>query len=201
MKKPLVYPVIFMVVVTAVFVSVLATFNYLTANTIKFNKENELRQKILYVFDILPEGEDPNEIESIFNSRVIEKKFGDISGFALMDNNEEVAYAIPINGPGLWGSITGYLGLNKDFTKTIGIEFVTQSETPGLGGRISEEDFKKQFRNIDITSPVNGNYIISRPGSGGNIDAISGATQTSTAVVKFINEDLTVFFNAVEVSN
>lgn len=201
MKKPLVYPVVFMVAVTAVFVAILASFNYVTANTIKFNNENELRHKILYVFDILPEGENPKEIETIFNSRIVEKKFGDISGFALIDENEEKAYAIPINGPGLWGSITGYLGLNKDFTSTIGIEFVTQSETPGLGGRISEEDYKKQFRDIDITSPVNGNYIISRPGTGGNIDAISGATQTSAAVVKFINEDLVEFFNTVEVSN
>ncbi len=201
MKKPLAYPVIFMTVVTAIFVAILASFNYLTTDTIKFNNENELRHKILYVFDILPEGENPKEIEEIFNNRIVEKNFGDIKGFALLDSNEEKAYAIYINGPGLWGSITGYLGLNKDFTKVIGIEFITQSETPGLGGRISEHDFKNQFRDIDITSPVNGSYIISRPGTGGNIDAISGATQTSAAVVKFINEDLTEFFKAVEVND
>jgi Na+-transporting NADH:ubiquinone oxidoreductase subunit C len=199
MKKPLIYPVVFMTIVTAVFVATLAGFNHITAETIKFNNENELRQKILYVFDILPEGDDPKEIEAIFNERIVEKKFEDISGYAIMDGNNEVSYAIPINGPGLWGSITGYLGLNKDFTRTIGIEFVTQSETPGLGGRISEEDYKKQFRDIDITTPVNGAYIISRPGTGGNIDAISGATQTSSAVIKFINEDLVEFFNTVEV--
>lgn len=201
MKKPLVYPVVFMVVVTAVFVAILATFNYVTANTIEFNNENELRHKILYVFNILPEGEDPKEIEAIFNEKIIEKSFGDMKGYALIEGNEEKAYAIPINGPGLWGSITGYIGLNEDLTKIIGIEFVTQSETPGLGGRISEEDYKSQFRNIDITSPVNENYIISKPQTGGNIDAISGATQTSAAVVKFINEDLNKFFNIVEVSN
>lgn len=199
MKKPLAYPVIFMTIVTAVFVTALAGFNHITTETIKFNNENELRHKILYVFDILPEGEDAKEIEAIFNERVVEKKFGDISGFAMINGNDETAYAIPINGPGLWGSITGYLGLNKEFTKTIGIEFVTQSETPGLGGRISEEDYKKQFRDIDVTTPVNGAYIISRPETGGNIDAISGATQTSSAVIKFINEDLIEFFNEAEV--
>jgi Na+-transporting NADH:ubiquinone oxidoreductase subunit C len=199
MKKPLIYPIVFMTIVTAIFVALLASFNHITAETIKFNNENELRKKILYVFDILPEVDDPKEIEAIFNERIIEKKFEDISGYAMMDANDEVSYAIPINGPGLWGSITGYLGLNKDFTRTIGIEFVTQSETPGLGGRISEEDYKKQFRDIDITTPVNGAYIISRPGTGGNIDSISGATQTSSAVIKFINEDLIEFFNTVEV--
>lgn len=200
MKKPLVYPILFMVMVTAAFIMVLATFNYITADTIKFNNENELRQKILYVFDILPDSENPNEIEDVFNSHVVEKNFGDIVGFALIENDVESAYAVPVNGSGLWGSITGYIGLNKDYTKIIGIEFVTQSETPGLGGRISEEDYKQQFRDLDITNVVNGDYLLTRPQPGGNIDAISGATQTSVAVVNFINEDLREFFTTVEVN-
>lgn len=201
MKKPLIYPIFFMVIVTAVFIVVLATFNYITADTIKFNNENELRYKILYVFNIIPENEEPKIIEETFNKRVLEKKFGDITGYALMDDSEEVAYAVPVNGPGLWGSITGYIGLNKDYTEIIGIEFVTQSETPGLGGRISEEDYKKQFRNLVIKETGGEDYIISKPQPGGNIDAISGATQTSAAVVKFINDDLREFFKTMEVDN
>ena len=201
MKKPLIYPIFFMVIVTAVFIVVLATFNYITADTIKFNNENELRYKILYVFNIIPENEAPKEIEETFKKRVTEKKFGDIAGYALIDGSEEVAYAVPINGPGLWGSITGYIGLNKDYTEIIGIEFVTQSETPGLGGRISEDDYKKQFRNLVIKETGGEDYIISKPQPGGNIDAISGATQTSAAVVKFINDDLREFFKTVEVNN
>jgi Na+-transporting NADH:ubiquinone oxidoreductase subunit C len=199
MKKPFLYPVLFMMITTAIFVAVLAAFNDATANTISFNNENELRQKILYVFDILPESNNSKEIQEIFNSRVVEKKFGDMDGYALMDGNEEISYAVPIDGAGLWGSITGYVGLSKDFTKTIGIEFVTQSETPGLGGRISEDFYKEQFRNINITNAIDGNYIISKPQQGGNIDAISGATQTSAAVVKIVNEDLHELFNAMEV--
>lgn len=200
MKKPFFYPVIYMVIVTAVFIAILATFNYLTADTINFNNENEIKSKILYIFNILPDNENPKQIENIFDQKIKAKSFNKISGYALIENNEEVAYAIPINGPGLWGSITGYIGLNKDFTKITGIDFVTQSETPGLGGRISESEFKEQFREIDIKEPINGSYIISRPQPNGNIDAISGATQTSAAVVKFINEDLNEFFNTVEVN-
>lgn len=200
-KKPFLYPVVNMVVVTVIFVAMLASLNYVTANTIKFNNEHELRHKILYIFDILPESHDPKEIERVFKDRIVGKEFGHISGYALMEGKEEIAYAIPINGPGLWGSIKGYLGLNKDLTRIIGIEFISHSETPGLGGRISEGTYKEQFRGIDISSPVNGGYIISRPQPGGNVDAISGATHTSTAVVKFINEDLIEFFDTVEVNN
>ncbi len=199
MKRSFAYPVIFMVIITVVFVTILASFNYATVDKIAFNKENDLRQKLLYVFDILPKGGDPQKIEEIFNEQVVEKQFGEKSGYALMEGGKEVKYAVLIDGTGLWGSITGYLGLNDNLTKISGIEFVTQSETPGLGGRISETSYKEQYRDIDIVL-TKGKYLISKPQQGGNVDAIAGATQTSTAVVNFINKDLTDFFQSVEVN-
>ncbi len=104
-----------------------------------------------------------------------------------------LAYAVPINGPGLWGSISGYIGVSEDLTKTTGLEFIKQDETPGLGGRITEDAYKNQFRGLDISNYTDKNIVINRPASGGNIDAISGATQTSTFVVNMINEDLDEF--------
>lgn len=56
MKNSFIYPILFMTMVTAVFIAVLAGLNFVTADTIAFNQENELRQKILYIFDILPQG-------------------------------------------------------------------------------------------------------------------------------------------------
>lgn len=199
MKKSLAYPIVYMTVITAIFIAVLATFNYVTADTIAFNKESELRHKVLYIFDILPANENSQEIEKIFNERVIVKQIGTKEIYVLMEGSSEIAYAIPISGSGLWGSITGFVGLNQDLTKIIGIEFVSQSETPGLGGRISETFYKEQYRNIDISGAENNNFIISTPQAGSNVDAIAGATQTSSAVVKLINEDLQEFFHEMEV--
>jgi len=199
MKKSLAYPIIYMTVITAIFIAVLATFNYVTADTIAFNKESELRHKVLYIFDILPKNENSQEIEKIFNERVILKQIGTKEIYVLMEGSSEIAYAIPISGAGLWGSITGFVGLNQDLTKIIGIEFVSQSETPGLGGRISEPFYKEQYRNIDISGAENNNFIIYTPQADSNVDAIAGATQTSSAVVKLINEDLQEFFHEMEV--
>jgi Na+-transporting NADH:ubiquinone oxidoreductase subunit C len=196
MKNSFYYPILFMIVVTVVFIAVLASFNHIMTDTIAFNQESELRQKILYIFDILPENDDPQEIKRIFDKKIKQKKINNTEVYALVENNQEVAYAVPINGPGLWGSITGYVGLNENYSKIIGIEFVTQSETPGLGGRISEDSYKQQFRNIDIEGVTDGNYIISSPQTGNNVDAITGATQTSAAVVKLINEDLNTFLES-----
>ncbi|MPW25554.1 FMN-binding protein [Alkalibaculum sp. M08DMB] len=196
MKKSFAYPVLYMIIITITFITVLASFNYFTIDRIVFNEENDLRHKILYVFDILPEGEDPQEIEEIFNERVIEKQFDDNPGYALMEGNDEVSYAIRFEGSGLWGSIIGYLGLNDDFTQIIGIEFITQSETPGLGGRISEEPYKEQYRDIELDT-TEGKYLVSTPD--GNVDAIAGATSTSVAVVNILNENLVDFFESAEV--
>mgnify|MGYP001114349985 FL=1 len=197
MKNSFIYPIIFMMAVTAIFITVLAGLNFVTADTISFNQESQLQQKILYIFDILPEGGMEKDIERVFNESVIEKEWGDLKGYALVEGGQEIGYAVPINGAGLWGSITGYVGLNKDYTEIIGIEFVTQSETPGLGGRISENSYKDQYRGIDISGKTD-NFIISSPQPDSNVDAIAGATQTSAAVVKIVNENIKLFFREVE---
>ena len=197
MKNSFMYPILFMTAVTAVFITVLAGLNFATADTIAYNQESELQQKILYIFDILPEGGKEKDIERLFNEKVIVKQWGELKGYALIQGGQETAYAVPINGPGLWGSIIGYLGLNKDYTEIIGIEFVVQSETPGLGGRISENSYKEQFRGIDILGKTE-NFIISSPEPNSNVDAIAGATQTSASVVKLINEDIKLFLQEVK---
>jgi Na+-transporting NADH:ubiquinone oxidoreductase subunit C len=197
MKNSFIYPIIFMALVTAVFITVLAGLNYVTADTIAFNQQNQLRQKILYIFDMVPDGGTDKDIERVFNENVIEKQWGDLKGYALVEGGQEIGYAVPINGAGLWGSITGYVGLNKDYTEIMGIEFVTQSETPGLGGRISENSYKDQYRGIDISGKTD-NFIISSPQPDSNVDAIAGATQTSAAVVKIVNENIKLFFREVE---
>lgn len=198
-QKSFAYPIIFMTVVTVFFVSILSTFSEATKDTIFFNNESELRSKILYIFNVLPESKNPKDIEKIFNERVEKRIAGKKNIYVLMEGDKEVSYAVPVEGPGLWGTISGYIGLNADYSKITGIDFIVQSETPGLGGRISEESYKEQFREIDISDVQDGKFIVSSPQSGSNVDAIAGATQTSTAVEKLINEDLNDFFNEAEV--
>lgn len=192
-KKSVAYPIVFMLILSAVLVFVLAFINKLTTPKIEFNSEIELKSKILYVFDIPVDSENPEEIDKVFNENVEEKDYEDTKYYVYKKGDEVEAYAVPIEGPGLWGTITGYIGVNKDFTETTGIEFIKQEETPGLGGRISEAPYKEQYRGIDISTPTDGKYVINKPANGGNIDAIAGATQTSTFVTDMINDDLKTF--------
>lgn len=192
-------PILFMAIVTLIFAGSLAAVNYFSQDRIQFNQDAELRRKILYVFNQLPEDQSNENIETVFNEKVVEKEINGERGFALVENGEEVAYAMQVEGSGLWGTIIGYLGLNKDFTETVGLDFTQQAETPGLGGRIEEEWYKEQFRGISLTEGADGRYLANRPAPGGNIDAISGATQTSNSVINLINADLHTFLQNPEV--
>lgn len=193
MKKSFAYPIIFMSIVTALFVFVLAFLENSTAEQVSFLANTELQEKILYVFDIPVESEDPKEIDEQFQDRIVTKELKNDEKLYILEEDEEIkAYAFPVGGAGLWGSIEGYASISADYSKLLGIEFISHSETPGLGGRISEEWFKEQFRDIDLTDSKD-DYIIYTPSSGGNVDAITGATLTSQSVREFLNKDIDKF--------
>ncbi|MCQ4924258.1 FMN-binding protein [Tissierella carlieri] len=194
MKKSFSFPIIFMIIITAFFTFILAFLNYSTADKIAFNQEIELSRKLLYTFNIEPLSENPDDINEAFMENIGSIPFGDDSMYVYYDENQEIlGYAVPINGSGLWGSIEGYVGISADYSTILGLDFTSHSETPGLGGRISEDWYKEQFRGIDITGSQNGNYIIYKPAPEGNVDAIAGATLTSKSVSKFLNEDIDNF--------
>ena len=194
-KKNLVYPVVFMLVLTAVLTAILAFINDATLSQVQFNEEIELKQKILYVFNLLPENASPDEIDTLFNEKVTSEDYEDTLLYSLSENGEVTAYAVPFSGPGLWGSINGYVGISSDLETILGVEFIKQEETPGLGGRIGEAEYKDQYRDLNIADASTSELFINRPASGGNVDAIAGATQTSTFVTNMLNADLEEFIN------
>lgn len=187
------YPVLIMIIITAVFTFLLAGLNEITQDAIALNEETDLRRKILYVFNIDIPSEDPQDIERIFNEHVKSEEIGGETIYYIEDGEEVVAYAFPVEGVALWGSLKAYVAINAEYTELLGIEFISHSETPGLGGRISEEWFKEQFRGLDITQGQEGEYIIYRPNIGGNVDAVTGATLTSNSVKEILNEGIYEF--------
>lgn len=56
-----------------------------------------------------------------------------------------IGYVIPINGLGLWNVIYGYLAISANGNDVIGISWYEHSETPGLGGNISEAPWQALF--------------------------------------------------------
>ncbi|WP_138160617.1 FMN-binding protein [Peptoniphilus catoniae] len=192
-KNSIAYSLVFMLILSGLLIFVLAFLNKITKPIVDFNSEIELKSKILYIFNVPVDSQEPEKINQAFSDRVEEKDYKGTKYYVLKEAGEEKAYAVPFTGPGLWGTISGYIGVDKDFTKVLGVDFTEQSETPGLGGRISELPYKEQYRDIDISDSEENEFIINKPAPGGNIDAIAGATQTSNFVTDMINKDLKAF--------
>lgn len=194
-KKSMLYPTLFMLVLSVVLTAALAALNAFTAPIVEFNQEIELKQKILNVFNIDTPSNEAEVIDETFAANVTQEDYNGKALFVQKEGDQTKAYAVPFDGPGLWGGIEGYIGVSEDLSTVTGIDFIKQEETPGLGGRIEEDPYKDQYRNLDISTINNDSPVINRPAPGGNIDAISGATQTSTFVMNMVNEDLMEFIS------
>ena len=181
------YPVLFMFIVTLVFITVVSALNLWTRDTVKLNEFLFLKRAILYAADIeIPQ--DAAVIEDVFQMRVKEVRDAEnrLKFYRILSQagTDTEGFAVLVDGPGLWGEIEAVIGFSHDLSKTTGIDFIKQSETPGLGARISEEWFKSQFRNRK------GPFELVPEGTSqksAEIDAITGATITSTAVRNMIN--------------
>ena len=110
--------------------------------------------------------------------------------------NGAVKYILPLSGKGLWGGIGGYLALDEDKNTIYGVNFNHEGETPGLGAKIVEMPFREQFEGKHIRN-AEGQVVSVAVLKAGNqaegqeqVDAISGATITSTGVSTMLQVNL-----------
>jgi Na+-transporting NADH:ubiquinone oxidoreductase subunit C len=190
-KKQILYPVLFMVILTVVYTFLLAFINESSADIIQRQQEIRVQRSVLYTLGLIDSTDaalSDTEIQQLFDASIAVKE--DTSGtygtyYAYLKDGTPVGYVFPFTGNGLWGSISGYIAFSPAVDTILGIDFTSHSETPGLGGRIDEAWFKEQFRGLSVSGD---NPIVYRPSEGGNVDAITGATLTSNSVSAIVNQ-------------
>ena len=103
------------------------------------------------------------------------------------DTGKSLGYAFIAEGNGYQGAIKLMVAVNTDLTKMLGMEVLESQETPGLGAEIAGDKFKKQFTGLDMSHPVE---LVKNqtPQEKYQIEAITGATISSRAVVNIINK-------------
>ena len=110
--------------------------------------------------------------------------------------NGDIKYILPLSGKGLWGGIGGYLALDVDKNTIYGVNFNHESETPGLGAKIVEMPFREQFEGKHIRNAAGEVVSVAVLKAGKHadgqeqVDAISGATITSSGVSTMLHEEL-----------
>lgn len=102
---------------------------------------------------------------------------------ALDESGNTIGYVVVNSSKGYGGDVSVMTGVTAD-GKVTGVNILSHSETPGLGAKSKSDDaWREQFKGLvkEIT--------VSKDKAGENsIDAITGATITSRAVVDAVNE-------------
>lgn len=109
---------------------------------------------------------------------------------ALDDEGQRLGYAITVlTTAGYGGEIQFSMGISLDGTVN-GISFLSISETAGLGMKADTEEFRSQFAQKQVEAFT---YTKNGALAEDEIDAISGATITTSAVTDAVNAGLCAF--------
>lgn len=112
----------------------------------------------------------------------------ELTYFKCFDGKKDlIGTAIICKGNGYQGEIKLIVGVNADFSEFTGMTILEQLETPGLGAKIAELKFEAQFKALATKPPIE--YVKGiAPEKKNQIQAITGATISSKAVVNIINK-------------
>lgn len=144
----------------------------------RHQKKVEALAQVLPPFDNYPEKEmvkiatEKGEVIEFYVGR----KHGQPSGVAFKKNT--VGYG---------GNIVLMIGVTPE-GRIYGIQVMEQNETPGLGSKISQPNFLRQFSNKDLAST---RWEVKK--MGGDFDQVTAATVSSRAITKGIKEGLSFF--------
>lgn len=109
--------------------------------------------------------------------------------FLLRDDDMISLVLLPVTGQGYGGRIDAILALRGDMNTIAGIAVTSQTETPGLGGRIEEQSWQAGFSGKEIRDAAGEiRFAVSRGPAATEfeVDGITGATRTSNAMTRMI---------------
>lgn len=113
--------------------------------------------------------------------------------YEVLDEGELEMVVLPIEGMGLWGTLYGYLAVDKDGTTIRGITFYEHKETPGLGAEVENPAWQAKWPNRRIYDDSGNVAIRVVKGSVGppsdaphRVDGLAGATITSRGVTNLL---------------
>lgn len=121
------------------------------------------------------------------------ERFDPVEGSANAEGEKEVLYYRAVDGTGdtiayaffqeqqgSQGMIVVAGAVDSAFSNVLGMGILSHEETPGMGAKITTPAFQDQFRGVPLQQ-----LALSK--SGGAIDAITGASISSQAVVSALN--------------
>lgn len=194
----------FMIIICTVFGTAISSVHYATLDMLRKNEKLHRNRSICRVFNLPVARASADAFQKAidddisYEQIVSQGRTWDV--YKQMDTGN---IGFVFSGTGFWDRITGILVLSPDLSEIVNIQFLDQKETPGLGARIEEGWFIDQFKGVLISwdKPVDKRIIVGPapdPKAKNRVDAITGATQTSLALMKFLNSELESFRKAMK---
>lgn len=107
-----------------------------------------------------------------------------LEGYKAMKGSELIGHVFKVRTNGFGGAMEVVVGFDKE-AKITGMRLGNHAETPGLGDNATKPEFYGQFPGLSLSKPLGVNK--GTPGDN-EIQAMSGATVTSKAVVEAVNK-------------
>ncbi|MGM0395494.1 MAG: RnfABCDGE type electron transport complex subunit G [Bacillota bacterium] len=178
-----------LLLVAAIAGGVLAGVNSITSPVIA---ERQRMESLSAILELFPDADDSVEYDEAQVAEIASTYPSIREVTEVLSEGETIGYAMSTVASGYGGDITTLVGVNADGTLS-GIQVLNMSETPGLGAKIVDDpDFAESFEG----KGAGGNISASGEGAGDDeVMMISGATVSTNAVVKGVNEALDAFAN------
>jgi Na+-transporting NADH:ubiquinone oxidoreductase subunit C len=192
------FSIAYMFLLTFFFTSVVSAVKLYTEGRINANQRARLQRVVLEVLGIpLKENASAEDLMEVYSARVKSIRAGEKTLYVGYEEDGETVrgYAFDVGGPGFWGPIFGMAAVDPAVSRIMGVAFYRHTETPGLGGRITEAWFTDQFVGLPLSrgQGKGATFRFVPPGMAkrpGELDAITGASGTSRAVEVFLNREL-----------
>jgi len=176
----------FMGGLSLVLIASVAALHLATAERVGRNADLFLQRAVLEAAGLALPGT-PAAAAALFRETVTAEPADAPERFYVRDAADGALRAVVFKrrGRGLWGTIDAVVAYDPAARVFGEIRFLEHNETPGLGARIEEPWFQRQ------TAGKTGPFVLRPEGTGSDapteIDAITGATVTSSAVRDLLN--------------
>ena len=166
---------IILLIITMVSAGVLGTVNDVTKVVIQ---EKAMEASIVFMKEIIADADDFKAVENpaITGIDSVEEAYEALKG------GSTIGYVVKSVTSGYGGDVTILTGISTEGT-LMGIRVASQSETPGLGSKIADAEFRTQFEGKTATELS----------LDSDIDALSGATVSSKAAIKGVNASIKAY--------
>ncbi len=166
---------IFIVAITLVFAILILSYAHSIADRfiVEEDVSEEMRQNLVEIY-----GEDATFSEFEYEDNLF---------FVVREGGNVIGMAHAAVGSGYGGDMEVLVGMD-DNADIVGLNVIEHSETPDLGDRVMQDDFKQRFVGLGYNDSIE---------IGEDIDSLTGATVSAEAMAEAAREAVDLTFSAL----